>query len=124
MRYFLWIVFPLFLLLIMAYFYYWPEIIVLRAEEELALGESPVDPPSGRNFVTKLSSGDEVYVIDCQDIKTDFVLLVRTKNGDEGYIAGGEYALYNKDLSLSSLIYDSEVVVFSCRGMLENRFAN
>lgn len=78
-------------------------------------------PPTGSNQVTTLGVGDEAYVVECKDIKTDLVIRLRTKTGEAGYVAGGNYILIRKNASLYSLISEFNLVTFSCRGMLENR---
>jgi hypothetical protein len=120
-RYMWWLSVLLILIVTWAYLVSWPEIILLRAGGPLALGSSPVLPPTGSNHVTTLSVGDEAYVTECKDIKTDLVIRLRTKTGETGYVAGGNYILIRKNVSLYSLISEFNLVTFTCRGMLENR---
>lgn len=120
-RYIWWLTSPIILIAIGAYLGSWPEIILLRTGGPLALGVSPVLPPTGSNLVTTLGVGDEAYVTECRDIKTDLVIRLRTKNGKTGYVAGGNYILMRKNASLRSFVTEFNLVTFSCRGMLENR---
>ena len=120
-RFIWWLSVLLILIVTGAYLVSWPEIILLRAGEPLALGSSPVLPPTGSNHVTTLGVGDEAYVIECKDIKTDLVIGLRTKTGEMGYVAGGNYILIRKNVNLCSLISEFNLVTFSCRGMFENR---
>jgi hypothetical protein len=99
----------------------WPEIILLHAGGPVALGTSPVLPPTGSNLVTTLGVGDEAYVTECKDIKTDLVIRIRTKTGKTGYVAGGDYILMRQNVSLNSFFTDFNHVTFSCRGMLKKR---
>ena len=97
------------------------EIVVLRSEEPLALGASPVLPAIGTNLVTTLDVGDNAYVIKCMDIKTDVVILLRTKTGETGYVGPGKYVLIRNKVNLYTFISEYKRVTFSCGGMFEHR---
>lgn len=120
-RYRWWIIGLLLLAGIAAYLLSQGEIIILRAGGPLALGASPVLPPIGTNLVATLSAGEEAQVIECRDIKTDLVIRLRTRTGEIGYIAGGNYVLMRKKAGPYSLISGFDLVTFSCRGMYEKR---
>lgn len=97
------------------------EIITLRAGEPLALGANPALPPIGTNLVATLNNNEEAQVVECRDIKSDLVIRLRTKTGKTGYVAGGNYILIRKNPRLFSMIYEFDLVTFSCRGMYEKR---
>ena len=121
-RYRVWVIGLVLLLTgIAAHLLFQGEIIILRAGEPLALGASPVLPPIGTNLVANLSNDEEAQVIECRDIKSDLVIRLQTKTGKTGYVAGGNYILIRKKTGLFSLIYEFDLVTFSCRGMHEKR---
>lgn len=97
------------------------EIITLHAGEPIALGASPFMAPIGNNLVATLSAGEEAQVIECRNTKSDLVIQLRTKTGEKGYVAGGNYLLMRKKAGPYSLIYEFDLVTFSCRGMYEKR---
>lgn len=97
------------------------EVITLRAGEPLALGASPFSAPIGTNLVAILSAGEEAQVVECRNTKSDIVIQLRTKTGEVGYVAGGNYVLIRKKAGPYSLISGFDQVTFSCRGMFEKR---
>ena len=120
-RYSWWIAGILLLVGIAAFLLYHGEIITLRAGEPLALGASPFIAPGGTNLVTNLSTGEEAQVIECKNTKSDLVIQLRTKTGEVGYVAGGNFILIRKKAGPYSLISEFDLVTFSCRGMYEKR---
>lgn len=120
-RYRWWLSVLLILIVIVGYCLYLAEIILLRAGEPLALGASPVLPTTGINLVATLNVGDNAYVTECRDIKSDLVIQVRTKTGETGYVSGDDYILIRKNVGPYSFFSEFNLVTFSCRGLFENR---
>ena len=97
------------------------ETIVLRAEEPLALRADLTLPPTGANIIATLHIGDNADVIQCMDIKTDVVILLRTSTGETGYVGAGKYTLLRSNVSIYTFFCRYSDITFSCKGMFEHR---
>lgn len=94
------------------------EAITLRASEAQPMTRSPIEPASGSNSVYVLKLGEEVEVIQCEDIKRP-VILVRARSGAIGYVdyGAGHFTLDRRRLSLRLLLSAPQRITFSCWGM-------
>lgn len=95
----------------------WPEFITLRAGQSLVLLSNPNRPL----VAGTLANGEEVYVVECMDMKSDLVIKVQTKRGEIGYVSGGDFRLFRKNASLYNIIFNFDLVTSSCRGMYGHR---
>lgn len=97
------------------------ESIVLRATDSLPVSASASEMPTGESLVYIMSAGEEAQVFECEDVKTDLVIRLRTKTGVTGYVAGGNYVLLRRKASPYAAVISCDRVTFSCRGMFETR---
>jgi len=66
---------------------------VLIAQSEIAVDSYPVPDRKKFGFVGRLSEGQQVAVLSCDDLKSDRGVHVRLENGAEGYVLQGKYDL-------------------------------
>jgi hypothetical protein len=100
---------------------YRAEVIILVAEGELPVGNSPSKAPIGADLVGVMVAGDRAEVIDCESTKSDLVINLRLQSGQAGYVAGGPYVLERTTFPVAALLSSPRQITFSCRGMFEHR---
>ncbi len=96
-------------------FAFWPEIIVLHARDIVAMSRKPFDVAKNDVFLY-LNAGDEVYIIDCIDTKSDIEFKALDKNGRAGYIYEMNFGVTRKYASLSEIFFKTEFITSKCRG--------
>lgn len=100
---------------------FYPEVILIRINEKLVLTSDPYLPFSEENtFAILDENSSENYLTKCEDIKTDVIFQVKTKNG-VGYIESGDYFLIRRKASPIEIFTKNDIVTSSCIGFLEHR---
>lgn len=116
-RIYLWVAVAVVMALVgLAYIVSLAEVVTLRADTPIPLTRSPIRPPIGENLVHTLAVGELADVIECENIKTNLVILVRTRSGKTGYVADGDHTLIKQPFSLKVLFSDPNRLTLSCRG--------
>ncbi len=108
----------LILLLIWGWFNFYPEIILVKTNDKLFISSEPYIPAhiDSTPAVLDKTSG-EIFVINCEDIKTDVIIQVKTQDGI-GYIENGSFFLVRRRATLTEIFTKKDIVTSSCIGML------
>ena len=96
------------------------EVVTLRAEGQVPIRKSPVLPPTADNLVFTLKVGEIADVVECENIKTDQIILVRGRTGELGYVYGDDFVLIRHPFRFELLLSTQNRYTISCAGMFEN----
>ncbi len=95
------------------------EQITLQAKGSLPVVRDPLRPSSGDNVVSVLAPGEKAEVVTCKDLKSYFVIRVRTRVGAVGYVnyGDGHYMLERRSITARTLFFESQRITFACTDM-------
>ena len=96
------------------------EVLTVRANGPLHVARNPVLPYEGENLVSKLRAGEKAEVVACEDIKTDYVILVRVQSGETAYVRGGDFSLIRERITFDLLLSAPGRITFSCSWLFRN----
>jgi hypothetical protein len=115
MRLLIWLV-PLLPLGLIGLVLFSGEEIALRSSGSTAVLSQFKEEAAPRPVIMVLQPGQRVTVVSCESNKSDVEIQVRLSSGQTGFVAGGDYRLERRRVSLGSLTSPGSIV-FSCRGI-------
>lgn len=109
------------LVIVWGWINFYPEIVLIKANEKLILSSDPYLPLSEKNTFAILDENSaESYLTKCEDIKTDVIFQVTTPNGI-GYIENGNFLLIRKKANPLEIFTKHDIITSSCIGFLKHR---